>query len=61
MKSDAQGGIRIEWKRDKAAVRLIVPAEEGGKTYIYHEFDNIPGSDRGVTGSRLAFWLKQLG
>lgn len=57
--TDESGGLRIEWLEDDAAVRLVIPAEDGGQSYIYHE----SGDDYGtvdVSGGKLASWLHLL-
>ncbi|MBI3469571.1 MAG: hypothetical protein HY000_41750 [Planctomycetes bacterium] len=58
--ANGDGGIRVEWIRDDASVRLAVPSAPQGTIYIYHEAGSDFGADKGddVTGVRLAQWLK---
>lgn len=38
-----EGGIRTEWMRPNASVRLVISAHENGKEYIYFELENENG------------------
>lgn len=40
-----EGGIRVEWMRPNASVRLIVSSDKNGNEYIYFESKDEYGSD----------------
>ena len=58
--TDERGGLRIEWSEDGRAVHLVIPAEPGGRSYIYHELGEVYGAEDRVAGSVLAYWLQKL-
>lgn len=59
--ADGEGGIRIEWALGQREVRLIIPADEHGKAYIYHQQGTNPGVDSNPpTADTLAGWLTWL-
>ena len=58
--TDEQGGLRIEWSDNDRAVHLVVPATDGGPSYIYHELGDTYGTERSVTANVLARWLRIL-
>ncbi len=58
--TDEQGGLRIEWVEGDRAVHLVVPAEPGGQSYIYHEIGQDYAAEKRVSGSALASWLARL-
>jgi len=58
--TDEQGGLRIEWADEDRAVHLVVPAAQGGRSYIYHELGEAYGTEDRVSGSVLACWLQRL-
>jgi hypothetical protein len=60
--TDSCGGLRIEWTsaQKRFSVRLVVPPQEGGTEYLYHEFGAEFGSQRKVTGALLASMLKHI-
>lgn len=58
--TDARGGLRIAWEGERRSVRLVVSAEESGKSYIYHEHGDQYGTSRRLTGRMLACWLQGL-
>lgn len=35
--ADEAGGVRVQWMSPERQVRLIVPAEDGGRLYLYSE------------------------
>lgn len=55
--TDSEGGIRIEWTKPGASLRLVIAASESGKSYLYHEFGERYGSDRQVTAALIGRWL----
>lgn len=57
--TDSDGGVRIEWIRDKAKIHLVVPTTKNDRAYVYHEV----GSDfatEDVTPERLSDWLSLI-
>ena len=57
---DWQGGIRIEWGQGERHVRLVVPPQDEGLQYVYHELDSDHGVDKDASGDILARWLDWL-
>ena len=55
--TDSEGGLRIEWTKPRASLRLMIAATVSGKSYLYHEFGEKYGSDRQVTADLLGLWL----
>lgn len=55
--TDSEGGLRIEWTKPDASLRLVIAASCAGKSYLYHEFGEKYGSDRQVTPELLGRWL----
>lgn len=55
--TDSDGGLRIEWTKPGASLRLVIAASATGKSYLYHEFGDKYGSDRQVTPELLGRWL----
>ncbi|MDQ2730908.1 MAG: hypothetical protein M3Y56_04555 [Armatimonadota bacterium] len=61
LSADGDGGIRIEWVSGEREVRLIIPANEHSKGYIYHQQGENPVVDpTPPTGTTLAKWLQRL-
>lgn len=55
--TDSDGGVRIEWNRPSASVRLNVPAEPKAPAYVYHEVgDDYAAED--ATPELLSYWLR---
>jgi hypothetical protein len=57
--TDSQGGVRVEWVRDRSSVHLVVPGPNHEPPYIYHEL----GSDyatEDATAERLAIRLREI-
>jgi hypothetical protein len=57
--TDSEGGVRVEWFRDKVNVHLVVPATDTEVAYVYHELGSDYGTDD-ATPEILARWLKEL-
>ena len=55
---DGTGGIRIEWIREGIELRSIIPADDQGRGYIYHETGNQYEADYSVSGNNLSYWLE---
>lgn len=55
---DGDGGLRLEWIGKESELRLIVPATEAGRQYIFQEGPNGHGSDFTVSPQILAEHLK---
>lgn len=55
--TDSEGGLRIEWTKRGASLRLVIASAESGKSYLYHEFGEKYDSERQVTANLLARWL----
>jgi len=58
--TNEQGGIRFEWSRPDRQIGLVVPAHQGGRTYIYHAYGDEDGLEDHVSASTLADWLRWL-
>ncbi|HVA47989.1 MAG TPA: hypothetical protein VNH11_16590 [Pirellulales bacterium] len=58
--TDSEGGLRIEWTKPGASLRLVIAAAESGKSYLYHEFAEKYGSERQVTAELLGRWLARF-
>ena len=58
--TDSEGGLRIEWTKAGASLRLVISASDAGKSYLYHEFGEKCGSDRQVTPELLGRWLARF-
>lgn len=58
--TDENGGLRIEWSDGDTAVCLVIPAQKGGQSYIYHEHGNAYGTTGRVTGSLLSSRLQKF-
>lgn len=58
--TDSEGGIRVEWIHREREVRLIVPAHEGGRMYVYHEAGEEYAVEEMVSAAILAHWLEWL-
>ncbi len=57
-----EGGIRVEWMRSNASVRLVVSSKANGKEYIYFELENESGLEA-VSVNNLVNrlrWLRQV-
>jgi len=57
--TDAEGGLRIEWVREKSSVHLAVPATPERDGYVYHEIDHNYGTVS-ATPEALARWLRDI-
>jgi hypothetical protein len=55
--TDSEGGLRIEWTKPGASLRLVIAAGETGKSYLYFEFEDKYGSERQVTAELMGRWL----
>ena len=55
--TDSEGGLRIEWTKPGASLRLVIAANNHGKSYLYYEFGDKYGSERHVTAELLGRWL----
>lgn len=60
--TDEQGSIRLTWSKfeSNCEVRLICPAHNDQKAYLYHERGNDYAVEREVTVSILLTWLEWL-
>ena len=58
--TDENGGLRIEWSDEDAAVCLIVPAQKNGQSYIYYEYNNDYGTTDCVNGNLLSNRLQKF-
>jgi hypothetical protein len=58
--TDSEGGIRIEWVKGKAEIRLVIPASSNKAPYIYYEFDDKYGVDRNANALKLIRWINRL-
>lgn len=51
--TDSEGGLRIEWTKGDASLRLVIAGSKAGKSYLYHEFGDKYGSERLITAELL--------
>jgi hypothetical protein len=52
--ADETGGIRVQWIRPERQVRLVVPAEKGGRHYLYFETEKDYDLEDNPSPMRLA-------
>lgn len=57
--SDEEGGIRIEWARDRRYVKAVIPSDNTMRAYIYYRRDDESGIDR-LSGVKLAERLRSI-
>jgi hypothetical protein len=57
---DGDGGLRTEWIEPGCELRLVIPANQNGSHYIYHERNDDFKNDYDVTPIRLGYWLNWL-
>ncbi len=57
---DGEGGLVVEWKRDKLIVRLIVSAAQEGKSYVYSRDSHRSLVERSISGLVLAQQLSTV-
>jgi hypothetical protein len=57
---DGNGGLRVEWIRQGAEVRLAIPSSTDERPYIYYQFGDTYDADYNVSPTNLAHWLRQL-
>jgi hypothetical protein len=55
----SDGGVRIEWIRDRAGVHLIVPPNKDEPAYVYHEVDGDYATED-ATPELLSRWLRAI-
>lgn len=59
--TDSEGGIRIEWRGSQGQMLiLVVPAEKGGRGFIYRKANGESNIDHDVSGESLASKLVLL-
>lgn len=60
--TDEQGSIRLTWSKQapEREVRLVCPATNDQKAYLYHESKDNYAVERDVTASILVHWLEWL-
>ena len=51
---DGEGGLVVEWKRDKLIVRLIISTDKNGRSYIYSRGPHRSVVERSISGMVLA-------
>ena len=56
---DGEGGIRIEWARERRNVRAVIPSQRTERAYIYHRFSGESAIDR-LSGTKLAERLRAV-
>jgi hypothetical protein len=57
---DGTGGIRVEWKVGRREVRLIIPANDSGKAYIYSRNEKDSHVDFSASPGVLAETLRAM-
>ena len=57
--TDSEGGVRIEWIRERVSVHLIVPPDRSKVAYVYHEFGGNYATED-ATPERLSYWLRTV-
>ncbi|MGH9871787.1 MAG: hypothetical protein ACRD9S_04880 [Pyrinomonadaceae bacterium] len=57
---DGDGGLVVEWKTGNRIVRLIICADQGGKSYIYSREPHRSLVERSVSGLVLAQQLSRI-
>jgi hypothetical protein len=58
--ADGYGGLRLEWKQPGHKVRFAVPADAGGKMYLYHYSDMEEETNFSVSAQSLGYRLNWL-
>ena len=56
--ADEAGGVRVQWISPERQVRLVVPAEDGGRLYLYFEADRGHGLEDDPSPASLAQALR---
>jgi hypothetical protein len=57
--TDSEGGVRVEWVRDRRSVHLVAPKSSDANAYLYHEVgDDYATED--ATPEGLARWLREI-
>jgi hypothetical protein len=57
---DGEGGLVVEWKRDKLIVRLVISAAQEGKSYVYSRGPDRSLVERSISGLVLAQQLSTI-
>ena len=58
--TDNEGGIRIEWIKERGEIRLVIPASSSNPPYIYYEFGDKYGVDKNASAFKLIRWINRL-